>query len=411
MIMTNNDKQTISASVNPGSIPGLTNTESSSGEVDIDILSFNYNVTKNSDLLLLATYSFTADNGWYYTTKPDYIINSNFKGQIIIREKDLLFDTKNRITRIKFDVFVKTDKALPKILGENIEFFTQLSRANEKNIDDKVLEVLPSLGGQLGPLDPGGTIPVMVKGYEGERFRVAIRSGEKYLQGNGTFGTKEFYMPGKIKNEPNENIFDKRTNPTQNKTIVDFLFDPDNQEVGDFEVEIWSLTVDGKTIDKSSPERGDRAMMKTSIKQHTSSALFVHVDFDETITVEEEVIAATSRVDNLLGTGFPIYQFGGKNKVFENRIYEAGNTYRYRLDIKRLGEYTITTVDDMAERITAQINNGGYLTKDGWDIDITEIGFSGSSAHKVFTLGIRINKGGDNDLTIAIDLDDLIAVA
>ena len=411
MIMTNNDKQTISAVVNPGSIPGLTNTESSSGGVDIDILNFKYDVTKTTDLLLLATYRFAAATGWYYTVKPNYIINSNFKGQIIVKEKDLTLDTKNRIVDVKFDVFVKTNKPLPQILGEEVEFFTQLSRGNEKDIDDKILEVLPPLAGQLGPLNPAGVIPVTIKGYEGEKFQVAIRSGEKYLQGDGTFGTSEFYLPGKIKNEENLNLLDKPTNPIKNKTIVEFLFDPDNQEVGDFEVEIWSLTVDGKTIDKSSPERAEKAMMKTSLKQHTLSSLFIHVDFDEEITEGELTIPATSRVEGLLNTGFSVHQVGGKNKVFENKTYEINNLYYYKLDIKRKSSDTITTLSDMAERLTTQINTGGYLTKDGWDLDITEIGFTGSNTHKVFTLGLRVNKGGDNDVTIAIDLDDLIAVA
>ena len=293
------------------------------------------------------------------------------------------------------------------IQNEIITFGTDIDAINTKQIvDEQILEVLPETGYTVGDI-----YSIKIKGAENERYRIAVKSGEKFLQADGTFSLTEYFIIGDIPEDLEKRIDGSSNNFTRRLAIEEVYISPDNQELGDFDVEIESLTTSGKIIDRQT-QKEIAIGRSVSLKNQTTAGLSLRVSFTED-PPEGRADAANLRLDGLTfnsNQSFPTWFVGGEGKSFPSGPAEeyASGIYKFRWDLKRLSSNEITAVADVDEAILAAIKPS--LTANGWEVKVCEVGLSGSVTHMYLTIGVQIITVGKIDNLMELSLNSVINV-
>ena len=411
----NYDKQTIEISTNSTTATGdtITKADTTANGYNVDTISFSttHSTTGVVNSTKIQSIVFTADDGFFYTEEPTITCQTNLIGQTIVKvatNSRVYVNSrannrgKKLLKSITFDIFAKHSMD---IQNEIITFGTDIDAINTKQVvDEQILEVLPETGYTVGD-----TYSIKIKGAENERYRIAVRSGEKYLQQDGTFSLTENFTIGDIPEDLEKRIDGSSNNFTRRLAIEEVYISPDNQELGDFQVEIESMTVDGKIIDRQT-QKEIAIGRSVSLKNQTMAGLSLRVSFTETVEGRD---AANLRLDGLnfnSNQSFPTWFVGGEGKSFPSGPAEeyAGGIYKFRWDLKRLGSNTITAVADANEAVLAAVKDG--LTANGWEIKVCEIGLSGSTTHMYLTIGLQIITVGKIDNLMELSLNSAINV-
>ena len=378
--MENQFQQTITTTNNPA----LTVTDTTVDGKVVSSYSFDTAGNKNSSDILITTKVLTADTGYYYSEKPSIDISLVNRDKIIIKEKDLIYDSYNNLTSITFDIYYALSKGsidLPN--AEILNIVSNLKRVSEyKDYNENVLKQMPNLVSDLiMAKDNAEPILVRITGTPGDNYGFTITNDDdEYLDYSAQWSS----TPTHWKNNIPRNI-DVRKEDKKATRVHEIFLNPTVDYSKGLRVNLYPMSTQAKVI---GVDPWDEIPVDSSQEQREKPIR----DFNIRCVYTTEGKTDRLTIQN------PTTEFGG----VKQGEYETFLRFRTEFTLTRNGEHTMSIVRNV---VPADIP---ALTTDDWNIQIEEGSVVGSSTRVKVKLGLTVSYVGKADKNLILSLNNII---
>ena len=387
----------------------ITTTSASSATVDtttsddgVKTHSIKMTGAVSSTPVLMQTKVFSTATGLYYAKKPIYKINSQYQNRLVINEKDLVFDTNNRILSITFEIYyVFTNQKISTFDGESITFSVDI-KAIPAAKATKEINIVPS--GSISISESKRPHRIKITGDEGAKFQWAIQNlSGQYFDFNGSFSSTPIYVTGYIPtagrtgpiepgSEEEKRIYTKEItfNATTSADSYTVIVVPAGEDV-----KIKSKYVGGREIDVPTSE--------------------IVIEEQPEVAIIFAPICTEPGVGALPTATLDVDKFGPfkQNSLIEEELYFA---FEWKIPFTGLDEDGINYLRNGEFSAAADIvvdggsdwNNTVFDDNNGWRFHIYQTYISGTASNLGIKVTGSIEQVGTANITSQLNVNNLI---